>query len=385
MFTKLDGTGRPPRPAQKDFLNWLQTNWDNSDLFVLRAPTGVGKTFVARSIQIETGAAILTCNNDLAAQYTKDYPQLNVYAGNSNYVSYIQHQMAREGARQGVHTVFNPLSYKFLRDDEEFTPPKAVVLDEADQFVSLWFELVSKKVVIKDTDSVETSYQAVEWLQRRICHLDRLIDKNPDSKAAQGHRDRIEQYTQHLRCVTDDLDKYAVESEEEDGDKFFRLRPIKFPLKFILNMFEGSKVILMSATLFDEDVIEIIDCQSLSILVNGHQRGGLYYVTSFNSQLSTQESHIHQLFATPQAFLSKEENTLWHYQFGHVSYDSLHQLFAKSMAFLRMKLNTENIIPLKARDKSDTVLGCRQYVFLLLTDNMVGVDKIKPAVFIQAF
>ena len=82
---------------------------------------------------------------------------------------------------------------------------------------------------------------------------------------------------------------------------------------------------------FDEDVIEVIDRQSLSLVANGYHSDGLYYVSSFTSQMPSQESHLHQLFAPSKALLSKEENTLWHSQFGHVPYDTLLQLFSKSM------------------------------------------------------
>ena len=47
--------------------------------------------------------------------------------------------------------------------------------------------------------------------------------------------------------------------------------------------------------------------------------------------MPTQESHLHQLFASSKALISKEENTLWHFQFVHVPYDTLLQLFSKSM------------------------------------------------------
>ena len=82
---------------------------------------------------------------------------------------------------------------------------------------------------------------------------------------------------------------------------------------------------------FNDDVVEVIDRQSLSLVAHGYQSGGLYYVSSFSSQMSLHDSHIHQIFATPQVLLTKEESDLWHSRFGHVPYATLQQLFSKSM------------------------------------------------------
>ena len=69
----------------------------------------------------------------------------------------------------------------------------------------------------------------------------------------------------------------------------------------------------------------------MSLVANGYHSDGLYYISSFTSQMPSQESHLHQLFAPSKALFSKEENTLWHSRFGHVPYDTLLQLFSKSM------------------------------------------------------
>ena len=78
--------------------------------------------------------------------------------------------------------------------------------------------------------------------------------------------------------------------------------------------------------------MEVIDRSSLSIVAHGSQQGGLYHITSFSSHQSLiDDSHLHQLFASHQALLSKEANDLWHSRFGHVSPSTLQQLFSKSM------------------------------------------------------
>ena len=69
----------------------------------------------------------------------------------------------------------------------------------------------------------------------------------------------------------------------------------------------------------------------MSLVANGYHSDGLYYISSFTSHMPTEESHLHQIFSSPKALLSKEENTLWHSQFGHVPYETSLQLFSKSM------------------------------------------------------
>ena len=90
---------------------------------------------------------------------------------------------------------------------------------------------------------------------------------------------------------------------------------------------------------FDDDVIEVID-QSLSVVAHGYQSGGLYCFSYFSSQIPLHDSHIHQLFATPQTLLTKEESDLWHSRFGHGPYATLQQLFSKSMVTGLPKLKT---------------------------------------------
>ena len=89
---------------------------------------------------------------------------------------------------------------------------------------------------------------------------------------------------------------------------------------------------------FDDEVVEVIDRSSLSLVAHGTQQEGLYYVSSFSSSLSKHESHLHQLFASSKAFLTKEASDLWHVHNGHVLYATLHQLFTKDLVVVLPKI-----------------------------------------------
>ena len=90
------------------------------------------------------------------------------------------------------------------------------------------------------------------------------------------------------------------------------------------NLFSISKATSKGlGVYFDDEVVEVIDRSSLSLVAHGTQRGGLYYVSSFSSSLSKHESHLYQLFASSKAFLTKEASDLWHAQYGHFSHATL--------------------------------------------------------------
>ncbi|MCO5595838.1 hypothetical protein L7F22_049889 [Adiantum nelumboides] len=98
------------------------------------------------------------------------------------------------------------------------------------------------------------------------------------------------------------------------------------------NLFSISKVTSKGlGVYFDDEVVEVIDHTSLSLVAHGTHRDGLYYVNSFTSTLSPHESHLHKLFSSSKALLTKEECALWHSRYGHVPYATLHQLFTKEM------------------------------------------------------
>jgi superfamily II DNA or RNA helicase len=141
-FSKLDGSGREPRPQQNQVLDFLKDNWDKSRIFSLKVPTGAGKSFIARTIQRATGGLIITPDNILIKQYIKEYPELNVFAGKNNYITRTQYNNALTRAIEGVNTVTNPIAYFNLTKDFEYKPPKCIILDEADQHISLLYNLV---------------------------------------------------------------------------------------------------------------------------------------------------------------------------------------------------------------------------------------------------
>jgi superfamily II DNA or RNA helicase len=152
-----DGTGRPLREIQKEVLEWLTDNWDNSDIFALSLPCGVGKQLISRALQLKYEGAYITPNNMLIDQAVATYPTVNVLKGISHYKCKTfpdltcqerkdisehrcrgcKYTKARNKALANEPTFFNPMSYYYLTRAESFKTPPLFVLDEAHKLSSM--------------------------------------------------------------------------------------------------------------------------------------------------------------------------------------------------------------------------------------------------------
>lgn len=75
----------PPRDAQTEILEWAEKERHQSDVLIVEAPTGVGKSPICTSFAKSFGGAILTPQITLQEQYMKDFPWLSLVKGSSNY------------------------------------------------------------------------------------------------------------------------------------------------------------------------------------------------------------------------------------------------------------------------------------------------------------
>ena len=63
FLKRFDGTERTPRTTQIETLEWLQNNWNTTDIFFIQMPVGGGKSGWLRAVQLKTGALYLTAQN----------------------------------------------------------------------------------------------------------------------------------------------------------------------------------------------------------------------------------------------------------------------------------------------------------------------------------
>ena len=258
MFEKYDLTGREPRPPQKDCLDWLEANWDKQDVFAIRAPTGAGKTFVARAIQVATNGCILTANNQLAAQYVSEYG-INVVAGKDLFISKGQYDLSRDIALMRKHTVFNPISYYRLKETALKFCPTTVILDEADQFLGLYYEVISKRIKLEKGSEARSVPEALSFLRKAIKKIeDKKARCTIGSDKFLQCEAKIRSYTEILKAVAGSEGQYSVSTEIEGNSKYMKFLPVKFPVEWIKSIFKGAKVVMLSATLFDLDIQEML-------------------------------------------------------------------------------------------------------------------------------
>ena len=63
------------RPVQKEVIQTLQDNWENFDVFVLSAPTALGKSAIARTLMTSLrSVSLITPTNMLVQQFLQEFP-----------------------------------------------------------------------------------------------------------------------------------------------------------------------------------------------------------------------------------------------------------------------------------------------------------------------
>ncbi|MEJ2667469.1 MAG: DEAD/DEAH box helicase family protein [Deinococcales bacterium] len=75
------------RSGQREALDAARQAFaDGKRFVVVEAPTGLGKSAIAVALAREAGASyILTAQKVLQDQYTRDFPELSLMKGRSNY------------------------------------------------------------------------------------------------------------------------------------------------------------------------------------------------------------------------------------------------------------------------------------------------------------
>lgn len=83
--------GWTPRDGQRRTFEIIEENFDKADVFVIRAPTGAGKSLLAVTIaawvakRLKGKSRILVPNNVLFKQFLDDFPSLTVLSGRDTY------------------------------------------------------------------------------------------------------------------------------------------------------------------------------------------------------------------------------------------------------------------------------------------------------------
>ena len=285
-FSKFDLSGREPRPVQQATLKALNDAWTTSDTFALVLPVGSGKSAIGRAIQVACGADVITPSNILIDQYANEYRTVNVLKGKSHYrcrsgldcrtwqecgqepCEDCPYQAAKAKTIEGLPTFYNPMSMYFNFVANRIKGNKVLVVDEAHQLASMILMLTSKRLKRSEykfnKDCVNEIY-LVQWLKDQQSRLDRLASmyhkKNDVEKLAKA-KDEIESLGMIRQGLEEDGQNFCMWFSKDQKDSYLNIKPL-FPPRFLMNkLIGGKKLILMSGTLFDHDIRNIIGDQT---------------------------------------------------------------------------------------------------------------------------
>lgn len=265
----LDGSGRTPRKIQVEVLTALQENWDKFDIFAITAPTATGKSLISRAIQLQTNGAIITVSNQLVNQFSEDYPRCNVFYGADNYSSASRYDAAKlEACLPQSHTIYNPVSFRIASKQREFEHPSVIILDEAHASMSLLSELTATQLPIKRKeflkDHLDSPEHAIKFLldtiaEKRAKQQEKdNVGKRMDARRMESGILKLEDLVEAIKLEPERLAIWLTSVATKYGQKYYwNCKSTSIPRSFLRRYFKDSKVILLSATLFQSDVLEL--------------------------------------------------------------------------------------------------------------------------------
>ena len=289
MSIKLDndGTGRSPRPTQAEVLRWIEKNWDGPEVLAIQAPTGVGKSFIASTVQRVTNAFVIVPSNILLDDtYAKVYPNTNFLKGKTHYVCDTEeykgmtcsdvtqvlkkklcegctYSACRRKALGGAPTFFNPMSLFYLQKHPDYQRPDVIIVDEAHQLKDMLMLIAGKSFRRGKYDFPETvnETEIIRWMQKQLDTLHRLygaaLEKRDKDKATEFARE-IESVQGTLWGVQENPQNYSIHisTKEYRGrqEQYLNVTPLEPPRYLVKQLLDTPKLILMSATLSRMDV-----------------------------------------------------------------------------------------------------------------------------------
>jgi Rad3-related DNA helicase len=241
-----------------------------------------GKSAIARALQVAVGADILTPSNILIEQYINDYPGLNFLKGKKHYrcaagvdcktwsecgqdpCENCPYQKCKTAVLDGVPTAFNPMSLYFTKISTRYEGSNVIVIDEAHQLASMMLVLCSKRLRKSDyrfPKEATNEVFLVRWLKEQIDRLDRLAKAYHRTNALdklQKAKDEIESLSIIRQALIEQPENFCLWISKEKKETYLNIKPL-FPPRFLMDrLVGGKKVILMSGTLFDYDIKNIV-------------------------------------------------------------------------------------------------------------------------------
>lgn len=156
-----------PRSSQDEAFKKIAEHWDNTEVFVISAAVGTGKTGMAKTIQTylieeKSSCAYLVPNNSLRTQAIEEFPQLRTVKKKSEYWLDKYKMTQEEFCRR--HYAYGPKGAQYFKDLAHVKTKKCHLV--ANYFTYMAHKLYKKNVVIDE------AHKLLETL--RGLHYDKL-------------------------------------------------------------------------------------------------------------------------------------------------------------------------------------------------------------------
>ena len=269
----LDGSGKSPRPIQIDWLKHFRSQLSRTRIHTLNAPPGIGKSFLARTLQRSfPSCAILSPNNLLVDQYCATYSELNAVKGEDNYETPDAYTRSRNLAETSAN-VFNPLSYYyFYLSRPHLDKPSVVIIDEAHKLGEMLLMTITQALSVEYYNIPEdlSDVEFAAWLDKITSKLETF------SEATTGPRARFGKIYRRLKIVNEylkeNLHKVKISYEMRTpftGKKRFGdrkpepalhliIQPLVVPVELMDTIFgPRTRIVLFSGSITDFHVKEL--------------------------------------------------------------------------------------------------------------------------------
>jgi Rad3-related DNA helicase len=269
----LDGTGRAPFPLQLEFLEWLPQQ--KARVIAAQLPTGIGKSFIIRTIMRATGALATASSNMLLGQYEDVYPELNTLKGAAHYrcedrkiscgdardlelpaCKGCPYRTCRKAALEGAPTLFNPMSLYALTADQDFQRPRTTAVDEAHALPGMLMLVAGERFSASKfrLPASTNSLDVLEWLAEQIPKVRRVaehfaqLQKGKEALSALKDHERLVTVYEGLQASPQNYVIYRAVDKYRNED-CLHVRPLSPPKPLIERVLGTGRIILLSATL----------------------------------------------------------------------------------------------------------------------------------------